>query len=62
MGAGSSNGSKGFKLDLKSISGENASHDERPGFHEEFMSRIDEFSHSWRQEALNQRSLQEEEE
>jgi len=56
---GSGNGSKGFKLDLKSISGEHAATDDRPGFHEEFMSKIDEFSHSWRQEALNQRDYEE---
>jgi len=54
-GMGSGNGSKGFKLDLKGISAENATAEERPGFHEEFMAKIDEFSHSWRQEALNQR-------
>jgi len=54
-GMGSGNGSKGFKLDLKGISAENATAEDRPGFHEEFMAKIDEFSHSWRQEALNQR-------
>jgi len=58
-GLGSGNGSKGFKLDLKSICGENVTTDERPGFHEEFMAKIDEFSHSWRQEALNQRDYEE---
>jgi len=28
---------------------------ERVGFHDEFMSKLDEFSLSWRQEAMNQR-------
>jgi len=58
-GIGSGNGSKGFKLNLKGITGEHATNDERPGFHEEFMAKLDEFSLSWRNEALNQRNFEE---
>lgn len=49
------NGSKGFQLNLKGIS-EGANNDDRPNFHEEFMSKFNEFSLSWRQEAMNQRN------
>lgn len=31
--------------------------EQRPGFHEEFMSKIDQFSLSWRQAAMNQRNF-----
>ena len=53
--ANGSNGSKGFQLNLKGIS-EGTNNDDRPNFHEEFMSKFNEFSLSWRQEAMNQRN------
>jgi len=41
---------KGFRLDLEGISKEG-----QVGFHEEFYSKLGEFSESWRDQALREK-------
>ena len=50
----------GLKLDLTKVNnlgngGQSTEKEEIVGFHQEFMSRLDEFSESWRDAAMNER-------
>lgn len=51
----------GLKLDLTKVNnlanggGQSSEKEEIVGFHQEFMSRLDEFSESWRDAAMNER-------
>ena len=51
----------GFKLDLSKVNnngpGNIKNKEEVVGFHQEFMSKINEFSQSWRDAAMNERKL-----